>query len=139
MDVSFDIVAGKFNSSKGKNFPVKELISKDEFDNKYAQDCADLLDEQDILKIIDKIESTVTNGIECAKPNRENGFNGFVVEDVVTNGYKFYIGIDNTVYVNCVLDIEFDIFAEENHKLTNELLLDMLCIRRLLLLFALPL
>lgn len=126
VEVSFNIIAGKFNSSKGGNFPVKELISKDEFENEYAQDCTDLLDEQTILNIIDKIESGVTEGVERTQPRKDVGFNGFVVEDIVTRGYKFYIGIDNTVYVNCILNIEFDIFAEENHKLTALMLWSML-------------
>lgn len=45
MNVSFDIIAGKFNSTKDNNFPVKELIGKNEFENKYAQSCTDLLDK----------------------------------------------------------------------------------------------
>lgn len=41
----FYIIAGKFNPSND-DFPVKTLITKDEFADKYAQDCTNLLDEQ---------------------------------------------------------------------------------------------
>lgn len=78
-----------------------------------------LLDQQDIFKIIDKIEPAITNGIECVQPRKDVGFNGFVVEDVIATGYWFWIDTDNTVCVTCRFDIEFDIFADENHKLTN--------------------
>lgn len=125
MEVMFYIIAGKFNPSND-DFPVKTLITKDKFADKYAQDCTNLLDQQDIFKIIDKIESAITNGIERVPPRKDVGFNGFVVEDVIGTGYWFWIDTDNTVCVTCRLDIEFDIFADENHKLTNELLLDML-------------
>lgn len=124
MEVMFYIIAGKFNPSND-NFPVKTLITKDKFADKYAQDCTNLLDQQDIFKIIDKIESAITNGIECVQPRKDVGFNGFVVEDVIDTGYWFWIDTDNTVCVTCRLDIEFDIFADENHKLTNELLLNI--------------
>lgn len=125
MEVMFYIIAGKFNPSND-DFPVKTLITRDKFADKYAQDCTNLLDEQDIFKIIDKIEPAITNGIECVQPRKDVGFNGFVVEDVIGMGYWFWIDTDNTVCVTCRLDIEFDIFADENHKLTKELLLDML-------------
>lgn len=85
-----------------------------------------MLDQQDIFKIIDKIEPAITNGIARVPPRKDVGFNGFVVEDVIATGYWFWIDTDNTVCVTCRFDIEFDIFAAENHKLTNELLLDML-------------
>ena len=126
MEVMFYIIAGKFNPSNDDDFPVKKLIGKDTFADKYAKNCTDLLDKQDIFKIIDKIESAITNGIERVPPRKDVGFNGFVVEDIVDTGYWFWIDTDNTVCVTCRLDIEFDIFADENHKLTNELLLDML-------------
>lgn len=125
MEVMFYIIAGKFNPSND-DFPVKTLITKDKFADKYTQDCTNLLDQQDIFKIIDKIEPAITNGIECVQPRKDVGFNGFVIEDVIHTGYWFWIDTDNTVCVTCRLDIEFDIFADENHKLTNELLLDML-------------
>lgn len=48
MEVMFYIIAGKFNPSND-DFPVKTLITKDEFADKYAQDCTDLLDQQDIF------------------------------------------------------------------------------------------
>lgn len=41
----FYIIAGKFNPSND-DFPVKTLITRDEFADKYAQDCTNLLDEQ---------------------------------------------------------------------------------------------
>lgn len=72
MEVMFYIIAGKFNPSNN-DFPVKTLITKDKFANKYAQDCTNLLDQQDIFKIIDKIMSAITNGIEG------------VADDVMTN------------------------------------------------------
>lgn len=125
MEVMFYIIAGKFNPSND-DFPVKTLITKDTFADKYAQDCTNLLDQQDIFKIIDKIMSAITNGIECVQPRKDVGFNGFVVEDIIDTGYWFWIDTDNTVCVTCRLDIELDIFADENHKLTNELLLNML-------------
>lgn len=81
MEVMFYIIAGKFNPSND-DFPVKTLITRDKFADKYAQDCTNLLDEQDIFKIIDKIEPAITNGIECVPPRKDVGFNGFVVEDV---------------------------------------------------------
>ena len=115
MEVMFYIIAGKFNPSND-DFPVKTLITKDKFADKYAQDCTNLLDQQDIFKIIDKIESAITNGIECVQPRKDVGFNGFVVEDVIATGYWFWIDTDNTVCVTCRFDIEFDIFADENHK-----------------------
>lgn len=52
MEVMFYIIAGKFNPSND-DFPVKTLITKDKFADKYAQDCTNLLDQQDIFKIID--------------------------------------------------------------------------------------
>lgn len=65
MEVMFYIIAGKFNPPND-DFPVKTLITKDEFADKYAQDCTNLLDQQDIFKIIDKIVPAITNGIERA-------------------------------------------------------------------------
>lgn len=53
MEVMFYIIAGKFNPSND-DFQVKTLITKDKFADKYAQDCTNLLDQQDIFKIIDK-------------------------------------------------------------------------------------
>lgn len=87
MEVMFYIIAGKFNPSND-DFPVKTLITKDKFADKYAQDCANLLDQQDIFKIIDKIVSAITNGIECVTPRKDVGFNGFVVEDVIDTGKR---------------------------------------------------
>lgn len=69
MEVMFYIIAGKFNPSND-DFPVKTLITKDKFADKYAQDCTNLLDQQDIFKIIDKIMSAITNGIECVQPRK---------------------------------------------------------------------
>lgn len=63
MEAMFYIIAGKFNPSND-DFPVKTLITKDKFADKYAQDCTNLLDQQDIFKIIDKIMSAITNGID---------------------------------------------------------------------------
>lgn len=125
MEVMFYIIAGKFNPSND-DFPVKTLITKDKFADKYAQDCTNLLDQQDIFKIIDKIMSAITNGIERVPPRKDVGFNGFVVEDVIDTGYWFWIDTDNTVYVSCRLDVEFDVFANENHKLTSKIIYDML-------------
>lgn len=47
MEVMFYIIAGKFNPSND-DFPVKTLITKDKFADKYAQNCTNLLDQQDI-------------------------------------------------------------------------------------------
>ena len=102
MEVMFYIIAGKFNPSND-DFPVKTLITKDKFADKYAQDCTNLLDQQDIFKIIDKIEPAITNGIEYVQPRKDVGFNGFVVEDVIATGYWFWIDTDNTVCVTCRL------------------------------------
>lgn len=126
MNVSFDIVAGGFKPTNRINVPVKELISPSEFAKNYEWNCTTLLFEHDILNFISKIDYAVTDGIERVSPRKSIGFNGFVVEDVIETGYWFWIDVDNTVCVTCRLDIEFDIFADENHKLTNELLLDML-------------
>lgn len=93
MEVMFYIIAGKFNPSND-DFPVKTLITKDKFADKYAQDCTNLLDQQDIFKTIDKIEPAITNGIECVQPRKDVGFNGFVVEDVICTGYWFWIDAD---------------------------------------------
>lgn len=73
MEVMFYIIAGKFNPSND-DFPVKTLITKDKFADKYAQDCTNLLDQQDIFKIIDKIMSAITNGIECVQPRKDVGY-----------------------------------------------------------------
>lgn len=70
MEVMFYIIAGKFNPSND-DFPVKTLITKDKFADKYAQDCTNLLDQRDIFKIIDKIEPAITNGIECVPPRKD--------------------------------------------------------------------
>ena len=48
MEAMFYIIAGKFNPSND-DFPVKTLITKDKFADKYAQDCTNLLDQQDIF------------------------------------------------------------------------------------------
>ena len=61
----FYIIAGKFNPPND-DFPVKTLITKDKFADKYARDCTNLLDQQDIFKIIDKIER-----------GRQSAFEGF--------------------------------------------------------------
>lgn len=59
MEVMFYIIAGKFNPSND-DFPVKTLITKDKFADKYAQDCTNLLDEQDIFNIIDKLQTELS-------------------------------------------------------------------------------
>lgn len=48
MEVMFYIIAGKFNPPND-DFPVKTLITRDKFADKYAQDCTNLLDQQDIF------------------------------------------------------------------------------------------
>lgn len=109
MEVMFYIIAGKFNPSND-DFPVKTLITKDKFADKYAQDCTNLLDQQDIFKIIDKIEPAITNGIECVQPRKDVGFNGFVV-DVVYPGYTLYFNKYGDVCASCTSLIVADVFT----------------------------
>lgn len=126
MNVSFDIVVGKFKPSKRKDFPTKELIDADEFATEYRLGCVNLRSDSDILKIISMIDLNITREIEHIAPQPSIGFNGMAVEDSIYKTYKFWIDTDCTVYANCDTEIVFDVFADENHKLTSGIIYQML-------------
>lgn len=126
MNLLFDVAIGKFKPTKQIEFSTNELIDLDEFIDNYSQYCTDLLPEQEILKIIDMIDINVTREIEHTAPQPNIGFNGMVVEDVIFNTSRFWIDKDYTVCANCDMEIVFDLFADENHKLTSKIIYDML-------------
>lgn len=119
MVLTFDIIAGKIDSTTSCDTQTPSLISPSEFEEEYQKLCTELMGKQEILKIIDRTMHAAETGLECIPQDRSVGFNGIVVEDSVSKGYNFWIDTDNVVFAECDIEIEFDIFAEKNHKLTS--------------------
>lgn len=83
MNLSFDIIAGEIDSHACGNSLPQQLIKPDEFIESYEKHCSELLDKQEIFKIIDRMMHAAETGLERMSPNHSIGFNGIIVEDSV--------------------------------------------------------
>lgn len=126
MKLSVDIAVGKFKPTKQIDFPTNEFVDLDEFLDNYSQYCTDLLPEQDILKIIAMLDLNITREIGNIHKQPSIGFNGMVVEDTTFYTFRFWIDKSYTIWANCNMEITFNLFADENHKLTSKAIYDML-------------
>ena len=125
MNLSFDIIAGKIDSRAYGDSQPQQLIKPGKFIESYEKYCSDLLDKQEIFKLIDRMMLAAETGLERMSPNHSIGFNGIIVEDSVCVNHAFFIGADDIVFVKCDVAVTLDIFADEDNKLNSSMLYTM--------------